>query len=54
MKKLTTILMTGVLAVGGTATAFADTEYKTATLYDAKVRFNDGEIQNIQCYNIDG
>lgn len=54
MKKLTTILMTGVLAVGGTATAFADTEYKTATLHDAKVRFNDGEIQNIQCYNIDG
>lgn len=54
MKKLTTILMTGVLAVGGTATAFADTEYKTATLHDAKVRFNAGEIQNIQCYNIDG
>ena len=54
MKKLTTILMTGVLAVGGTVTAFADTEYKTATLHDAKVRFNDGEIQNIQCYNIDG
>lgn len=54
MKKLTTILMTGVLAVGGTATAFADTEYKTATLHDAKVRFNDGEVQTIQCYNIDG
>lgn len=54
MKKLTTILMTGVLAVGSAATAYADTEYKTATLHDAKVRFNDGEIQNIQCYNIDG
>ena len=54
MKKLTTMLMTGVLAVGGTATAFADTEYKTAMLHDAKVRFNDGEIQNIWCYNIDG
>lgn len=54
MKKLTTILMTGVLAVGGAATAYADTGYKTATLHDAKVRFNDGEVQTIQCYNIDG
>lgn len=54
MKKLTTILMTGVLAVGGAATAYADTEYKTATLHDAKVRFNDGEVQTIQCYNIEG
>lgn len=54
MKKLTTMLMTGVLAVGGAVTAYADTEYKTATLHDAKVRFNDGEVQNIQCYNIEG
>ena len=54
MKKLTTMLMTGVLAVGGTVTAYADTEYKTATLHDAKVRFNDGEVQTIQCYNIEG
>ena len=54
MKKLTTILMTGVLAVGGAATAYADTEYKMATLHDAKVRFNDGKVQTIQCYNIEG
>lgn len=54
MKKLTTMLMTGVLAVGGAVIAYADTEYKTATLHDAKVRFNDGEVQNIQCYNIEG
>ncbi len=54
MKKLTTMLMTGVLAVGGAVTAYADTEYKTVTLHDAKVRFNDGEVQNIQCYNIEG
>lgn len=54
MKKLSAILMTGVLAVGGAVTAYADTDYKTATLHDAKVRFNDGEVQTIQCYNIDG
>lgn len=54
MKKLTMLLMTGVLAVGSAATAYADTDYKTATLHDAKVRFNDGEVQTIQCYNIDG
>lgn len=54
MKKLTTMLMAGVLAAGGTITAYADTAYKTAALNDAKVRFNDGEVQTIQCYNIDG
>ena len=54
MKKLTTILMAGVLAVGGAVTVYASTTYKTAALNDAKVRFHNGEVQTIQCYNIDG
>ncbi len=54
MKKLITILMTAVLAVGSAAIAYADRGYKTATLHDAKIRFNGGAVQTIQCYNIDG
>lgn len=33
---------------------FAATGTKTATLNHAKIRFNGGPVQNIQCYNIDG
>lgn len=35
-------------------TTYAASDINNATLNDAQVRFNDGEIQTIQCYNING
>ncbi len=40
--------------VGGLETAYAATGIKKATLNNAKVRFNNGYVQTLQCYNIDG
>lgn len=40
-------------AVGG-MTVYGASDTKTATLNNAKVRFNDGAVQTIQCYNIEG
>lgn len=42
-----TMVFTSVPVLAATGT-------KTAVLNTAKVRFNDGPVQNIQCYNIDG
>lgn len=52
-KKITAMLLMGamVLSTAGTAEA---AQTKTATLNNAQVRFNGGEVQTLQCYNIDG
>lgn len=49
----TTALLAGILTISATGTAYA-AETKLATLNDAQVRFNNGSVQTIQCYNIDG
>ena len=35
-------------------TVYAASDTSNATLNNAQVRFNNGEIQTIQCYNING
>ncbi len=54
MKKWAVMALTGILAVGSLATVYADTGYKTAALQDTKIRFNSGEVKNVQTYQIDG
>ena len=48
-----TALLAGILTLSATDTAYA-AETRLATLNDAQVRFNNGAVQKIQCYNIDG
>lgn len=45
--------MMALTAVGG-MTVYGASDTKTATLNNAKVRFNNGKVQTIQCYNIEG
>lgn len=54
MKKCAGMALTGILAVGSLTMVYADTGNQTAILQDTKIRFNGGEIQSIQSYNIDG
>ena len=52
-KKITAMLLMGIMAVSLADTTYA-AQTKTATLNNAQVRFNGGEVQTLQCYNIDG
>ncbi|MBR5793755.1 MAG: hypothetical protein IKY28_03695 [Anaerotignum sp.] len=55
-KKMATVALAAVMAltaVGG-FTVYGASDTKTATLNNAQVRFNNGKVQTIQCYNIDG
>ena len=55
-KKMATAALAAVMAltaVGG-FTVYGASDTKTATLNNAQVRFNNGKVQTIQCYNIDG
>lgn len=45
--------MMALTAVGG-MTVYGASDTKTATLNNAKVCFNNGSVQTIQCYNIEG
>lgn len=54
MKKTTTIALATVMALSTAVPALAATGTKTATLNNAQVRFNNGAVQTVQCYNIDG
>ena len=48
------MLLGVILAMGMTVPAIADTGVKNAVLQDTRIRFNDGAVQTVQCYNIDG
>lgn len=52
-KKITAMLLMGAMVISTAGTAEA-AQTKTATLNNAQVRFNGGEVQTLQCYNIDG
>ena len=55
-KKMATAALAALMAltaVGG-ITVYGASDAKTATLNNAQLRFNDGKVQTIQCYNIDG
>lgn len=52
-KKIVTTLLTMAIAIPMVGTAYA-APGKTAVLNNAQVRFNDGAVQTLQCYNIDG
>lgn len=55
-KRMTTAALAAMMAltaVGG-MTVYGASDTKTATLNNAQVRFNNGKVQTIQCYNIDG
>lgn len=55
-KRMATAALAALMAltaVGG-MTVYGASDTKTATLNNAKVRFNDGAVQTIQCYNIEG
>ncbi len=53
-ERLAALMMAGIMSVSCAGIAMAATGTKTATLNNAKVRFNNGAVQTIQCYNIDG
>lgn len=55
-KKITTLVIVALmmLTVVGGITVYGASDTKTAVLNDAKVQFNGGNVQTIQCYNIDG
>ena len=52
-KNWTLLLLAGAMALAMNGSVYAATT-KTATLNNAQIRFNGGEVQTIQCYNIDG
>ena len=52
-KRITAMLLMGAMVISAAGTAEA-AQTKTATLNNAQVRFNGGEVQTLQCYNIDG
>lgn len=52
-KRITAMLLMGAMVFSAAGTAEA-AQTKTATLNNAQVRFNGGEVQTLQCYNIDG
>ena len=53
-QRLAALMMAGIMSVFCAGIAMAATGTKTATLNNAKVWFNGGAVQTIQCYNIDG
>ena len=54
-RKYTLMLLTGVVMLSflGKGEVFA-ADTKHAILNEARIRFNEGSVQTIQCYNIDG
>lgn len=55
-KRMATAALAALMAltaVGG-MTVYGASDTKTATLNNAQVRFNNGKVQTIQCYNIEG